>query len=368
MELDLDKEIDALLRNRSPVFSGGVELAEGHLDADEIAAFAENSLPDKTRGVYVRHLAECDRCRKLLAISIVPAIKEVPAAENISAPEAVSVPWYRRVFLMPNLAYVMGSLVLVFAAAVGFLVLNRSGGGLNSEVSQVESRPEYQDTKSGAAPAISSAETANTTANSSASQANAARSTANANSVLANSAERPMVAAPPAPLAKPTDNNVSIDSTLATNTAKANETQLNERQIQALPAQADKRDAAPQMQRNDEVVLRNQQAPPGAGQRPNAEADLSKDRQYENKAGSLAAPRAKKAEGPESDGRRTVNGKNFRSAQGVWYDAEYKGQTVVDIRRGSGEFRKLDSGLRSIANELSGVIVVMWKEKAYRIQ
>lgn len=367
MELDLDKEIDALLRNRSPVFSGGVELAEGHLDADEIAAFAENSLPGKTRGVYVRHLAECDRCRKLLAISIEPAMKEVPAAESIFAPATASTPWYKRLFLMPNLAYVMGSLVLVFSAAVGFLVLNRSGGGLNSEVSQVESRPEYQDTKSGAAPAISRAETANTAANSSASQANAARSTANANSVLANSAEQPMVAAPPAPLAIPADDNVSIDNSLATNTAKANETQLNERQIQAPPAQADKRDAAPQMQRNDELEMRNQQAP-NAGQRPNAQADVSKDRQNENKAGSLALPRAKKAESPANESRRTVNGKNFRSAQGVWYDAEYKGQTVVDIRRGSGEFRKLDSGLRSIANELSGVIVVMWKEKAYRIQ
>lgn len=368
MEFDLDKEIDALLRNRSPVFSGGIELADGHLDADEIAAFAENSLTGKTRGVYTRHLAECDRCRKLLAVSIMPAKAEIPLATAVAAPKTAPVSWYRRMFLMPNLAYVMGSLVLVFSAAVGFLVLDRSGGSRNAEVSQVESRPEYQDTKSGAAPAISSAETANTAANSSASQANAARSTANANSVLANSAEKPLAAAPPAPLAMPADDNVSIDSSLATNTAKANETQLNERQIQALPAQADKRDASPQMQRNDEFVLRNQQAPPGAGQRPNAEADLSKDRHYENKAGSLAASRAKKAESPAKESLRTVNGKNFRSAQGVWYDAEYKGQTVINIRRESDAFRKLDSGLRSIANELSGVIVVVWQEKAYRIQ
>jgi hypothetical protein len=40
---------------------------------------------------------------------------------------------------------------------------------------------------------------------------------------------------------------------------------------------------------------------------------------------------------------------------------------VTLVRRGSHEFKKLDSGLRSIANELYGTVVIVWKGKAYRI-
>src|SRR3569623_2132819 len=63
---------------------------------------------------------------------------------------------------------------------------------------------------------------------------------------------------------------------------------------------------------------------------------------------------------------RTAGGKTFRNANGAWYDNAYHGQSTTNVRRGTDEFKKLDSGLRSIANELGGVVVVVWKDKAYR--
>ena len=66
MELEFDKEIDAILRKARD----GVAVASTtgpHLDADTIAAFAENALPDKAKLLYVEHFADCDSCRKQLS-------------------------------------------------------------------------------------------------------------------------------------------------------------------------------------------------------------------------------------------------------------------------------------------------------------
>jgi hypothetical protein len=40
---------------------------------------------------------------------------------------------------------------------------------------------------------------------------------------------------------------------------------------------------------------------------------------------------------------------------------------LKSISRGSGDFNNLDSGLRSIAQELGGELIVVWKGKAYQI-
>ena len=65
MELEFDKEIDALIRGRG--VSAGDSPPKGHLDADEISAFAENALPERTRTLHMAHIADCDRCRKILS-------------------------------------------------------------------------------------------------------------------------------------------------------------------------------------------------------------------------------------------------------------------------------------------------------------
>jgi hypothetical protein len=65
---------------------------------------------------------------------------------------------------------------------------------------------------------------------------------------------------------------------------------------------------------------------------------------------------------------RIVGGRSFNNRNGAWYDTAYHGQATIDVRRGSSEFKKLDGGLKSIANNLNGVVVVVWKAKANRIQ
>jgi hypothetical protein len=68
---------------------------------------------------------------------------------------------------------------------------------------------------------------------------------------------------------------------------------------------------------------------------------------------------------------RNVSGHTFRRQNGVWVDSGYAaGYDVTNVRRGTEQYRALiadEPGLGTIANQLSGEILVVWKSRAYRI-
>src|SRR3954466_14645048 len=116
MELEFDKEIDALLRKARPP---GVVAAGGHLDADMISAFAEGAVPAAARTAYTAHFADCDRCRKALSqVAFLHEPAEAKAMTAAAAPAArladqttvAEIPWYRSLFRTPGLAVAMGVL------------------------------------------------------------------------------------------------------------------------------------------------------------------------------------------------------------------------------------------------------------------
>jgi hypothetical protein len=79
-----------------------------------------------------------------------------------------------------------------------------------------------------------------------------------------------------------------------------------------------------------------------------------------------ALKRAPAEEAPET---RSVGGRKFRRQGSGWVDAKFKSSmTLKSISRGSSEFDALDSGLRSIAQQISGEVIVVWKGKAYLIR
>jgi hypothetical protein len=68
---------------------------------------------------------------------------------------------------------------------------------------------------------------------------------------------------------------------------------------------------------------------------------------------------------------RQVAGRTFRKVKGVWTDSAYDGRETTNLSRGSEQFRALvadEPGLRTIAEQLDGQIVVVWKGRAYRIR
>ena len=66
---------------------------------------------------------------------------------------------------------------------------------------------------------------------------------------------------------------------------------------------------------------------------------------------------------------RSAGGRKFKRQGNAWVDVKFKSsQPLRNITRGSSEFDALDSGLRSIAQQLSGEVIVVWKGKAYVIR
>lgn len=389
MELEFDKEIDALLRKAgggdSAVITGAP--ASGHLDADELAAFAENALPEQTRQFYVAHLADCDRCRKMLSgfISLSSEAASEAAFAAAGAPSnQVGGPWYRRLFAMPNLAYTMGALVILFSGFIGYLVLQRNAR--NVEVSHVvEQQPvasapatdERQQEFSNASTATSNT-MANT--NSSSSIESVTKSgvevgsatppsvsgedrTAAGNEVARNEPSTVAAAPQPPPKEAPplsTERDTKLEAEKQVKTA--------EKDKEVTVALADES----KMKRSDDQrTLR--ELSPSAKTGPSRAAG---PRQQMNTQNNVTTTQ-NQLEGLTSTGRavggnilstRSAGGKTFELKSNVWYDTAYRGQGTKSIKRGTEKFLRLDEGLRNIADHIGGTVVVVWKDNAYRIQ
>jgi hypothetical protein len=74
----------------------------------------------------------------------------------------------------------------------------------------------------------------------------------------------------------------------------------------------------------------------------------------------------------ESAGQtRNVGGRNFRRQGSAWVDTAYNSsRATVNVSRGSEQYRALladEPTLRTIAEQLGGEVIVVWKNRAYRI-
>jgi hypothetical protein len=143
MKPEFDREIDALLRSRA----GGERLRgvhstardesrASHLDADELAAFAENAMPDAARTRYSAHLADCDDCRRTatqiaLAANIAHARDEreaVAANESVGSNKIAAASWRERIaaLLAPRAwRYAMPVVALLCVGVIALVVMRR---------------------------------------------------------------------------------------------------------------------------------------------------------------------------------------------------------------------------------------------------
>ena len=373
MDLDFDKEIDVLLRKAA----GHGEPHGGdssHLDADELSAFAENALPEKTRQAYTLHLADCDRCRKILSGVISINAEAAPAAAAVAAPVvAVSVPWYRKMFAGPNLAYAMGGLVLVFAFFLGYTLL-RPDNSASVEVSQISEPERSFNGPSAGSDEQFAAQSSNAAANTStAGRLVASNSTmSNSNAVAVPPGNSNVSAAAPKPVGNPASPAAGDTATAATTDTIAPASpppppakDEAEKSRDAKTLSLAKRESLPAVteteKKTDNPPYAMQSAPNNA--RSMAKMRAGGPRQVQNQAqnnGMLA-------DGNEAGSERRIADKTFEFKQGVWYDTAYSGQRTINVRRGTGEYKKLDAGVRSVAGSLSGTVVVVSGAKAYRI-
>ena len=397
MEFEFDKEIDFLLRQTArseTAFNETIPdsrfqiLNANHLDADEISAFAENATPEKIRQNYVLHLADCERCRKSLSSLIVlngAAESAIIHAQKplTAATSAPKIPWYRQFFAAPKLAYSLGALIVVFAG-IGIFTILQNDNSKNSQVSQISER------QIGGGKGMSSdgdAATREIYGNRMSSNTAASNTSAKSSDMTANSANS---ATPSAPL-MPANSNAMAVRREADRTPKP-ETETDKLMSKASkPSEltgsvsagapppppnsasnnfsldgADEKQPANLSQSSgtqNQTAQNQTQIMPDTRSVQRAPMPSAKMRKQENEDAELKKPVKDK-----SDETTTVGGKNFTRAGNVWIDAAYRGQTTTNVSRGTKEYKKLDSGLRGIAENLGGTVIVVWKEKAYRIQ
>src|SRR5437763_3672431 len=135
MNEGFDKEIDSMLRRLpgaaagpSPRGNGApASSADAHLDADELSAFAEGSLPAAARAGASTHLADCDECRGLVvnlarAAGVEGEIEKRAALAGSSQPSRLRA-WLAALFAPGALRYVAPALALCLVAAVSFIAL-----------------------------------------------------------------------------------------------------------------------------------------------------------------------------------------------------------------------------------------------------
>lgn len=378
MELEFDKEIDAILRKRQ----GGIGVSSSdipnHPDADSIAAFVENALPDKAKFLYMEHFADCDRCRKQLsfAISMSAEAEQPPAAIVSDAVAATIIPWYQKLFRSQNLAIAMGGLVLSFGGLIGYLALQNKDGLRSSDIAMEKAPAASAPYSTGAAADTSPANAANS-ANVSVSTVNAASTAAN---VIANSNSvmvSPVLNQPANPMQRPDEKEerkalaeseiAGVTSTDSTSADSSSSSTPPPPPPAMAPAPA-KSTSEPSKTKDNELALNGR----------NVVEDNMTSRDVSPKAAAKRNSGPSRASGNiqqqtntqvfDKNTTQRIGGKTFDNRNGVWYDNAYNGQATIIVARGSREYKNLDGSIKRIAENLGGTVVVMWKSKAYRVQ
>ena len=344
MEFEFDKEIDAILRKarESEYAFAGNQMP--HLDADEISAFAENALPERAKLAFTTHLADCARCRKILSNIIshnleaetVPAF--VVAEEKKSVPVA---PWYRRLFAFPNLAYSLGALVLVFGGLIGFTLLQSFNQADISQMSNRASKSAPVSASNTNSSNMTNTMTTNSAMNANSASVYTANTTTNttSNSAVSNSSVKQDALSKEKTQDVPKiEDGVVLGQTQEKSTTESEDKDVVTTRSLPNPAKKNERDEDNKTERSP--VPREEQKP------------------------KLSSP----SSGATTGEIMTVSGKTFNRRNNVWYDSAYNNQATTNITRGTNDYKKLDQDLRQTVERLGGVVVIVWKSKAYRIQ
>lgn len=383
-----NNEIDLLLRGLARR-EGALheDLSAQHLDADELNSYAEQALPPAARARYTSHLAECATCRKIVSELTSAAganVREHSVAQKTSAGLLQKL---GALFSPGVWRYAAPGLALLAFIAVGLVVLRQ------------QRQPEFVAQNQ---PAVSS---------DAAIESKQASEPATAAANVAVPVEAGRVAESEANAAKAKDNQAKAGEKKDTsNTATATDSVTVTSSADASPGKAAGAVAqpsyapepapppAPKPQithaeertevagRQKEEGKKDEPAREQEGTRGRTDANQNEVARPASGTGSIASQsrdglqklesRSAKRAQPKTDDdeadTRTVSGRRFRRQGDVWIDVAYQSSTATTVvSRGSEQFRALiadEPGIRAIAAQLPGEVVVVWKGRAYRIR
>lgn len=416
-----DAQIDVLLRRHAGQ-AKRKSATEQHLDADELNTFAEGSLPAAARARYVSHLADCDDCRKV-ASQLVITTGAVVAAEATTVGDPQGYSWWKKRsgFFSPlTLRYAAFAVVLIAVAGVVFLVTRRSRE--SSLIAQRDAADQQQ--VSAVKPAEPAGPQARTdqnalTQNKRSESASPFAATPMVSKNESKDAESKVAesSAPPPPKPEPETLKPASPALAAAEKAAEpkslpsyappppgetarSETALSKRQgapgdLASGPRKSEstsdkfkmmdraRAGETPRENRAQDDKTRAGMSQPQANVQREADEKAARGRDAENQSSQDRNAKESRAQAPATQGAgivrrtpaeeapetRSVGGRKFRKQGNSWVDTKFKSSMVLkSISRGSSEFGALDSGLRSIAQQISGEVIVVWKGKAYLIR
>lgn len=393
-----NNEVDLLLRSLargrdessldsdSTSGDGNRTLSE-HLDADELNSYAEGVVPAPARARYTEHLADCEACRRL----VIGLTQATGAATRYESPAETGLGFWQKLaalFSPAVLRYAFPALVLTAVIGIGlvalrqqrrsdFLARNEPAGSSSTAPLKQTEAPTNSSTSEASAPAQKGTETRTTTGS--------LKEKNDLQDDKTHLAEAPASsvggAVTTAPLAK--------DASKAGEGAGANlqPSYAPEPNVAAPPPAATQNETDSIARANDQAAKReDRERPrdafksvpadehgPNRSAAPRAAASPAQSRPFYGLESGRGGPHTanKNAQTVEVE-TRTVSGRRFAREGNAWVDTAYESsRATISVSRGSEQFRALvadEPGLRAIAEQLKGVVIVVWKNRAYRIQ
>ena len=357
MKEERNNEIDLLLRRLSRQEAASESRIDGdHLDADELNSYVENALPAAARARYTEHLTECASCRKLVAQLSSPVGLVNEKVSEVSEASAFR-KFIANLFSPMVLRYAVPALGLIVIAAIGFTVFRRDRQRGEASVAQVTEQDRSKVTTSNEqAPSQPSSSNSRVAA--------PAKSQPTATPHPHESIAAEAAPAPP-PNAPPT---VTVTTDVRQDAPKA------EVQTVAASSPEPKPAATPSTEVHKQTTVQpvasadrkteNAAAPAAAGTGSARSGVFS--------VGQLAKTRREEAREKDSAETRSVAGRRFRKEKGVWIDTDYdSARATVNLTRGSEQYRALvadEPTIKTIADQIDGEIIVIWKGRAYHIR
>ncbi len=378
MRQETNNEMDLLLRRLGRRQDVTAPDTAAHLDPDELNAYAENALPPAARARYTEHLAECAPCRELV-VQLSAAAGVVSAAQTVNASEPAGWKKFLAGFFSPMvLRYAAPALGLILVAVIGVIMLRRNQS--DRYVSQVQN-PQSQRAAEAVSPAPEGGLVGSVTKHD---QSNPAEET---------KPTKPASAASPTPQS----TAAAVNQTAAAakpesqpEVARAAEPPAPKAPVAADEKQQKSEDAARQKEAEIKVApaeVSKQSFELGKGDKRAEEPATVRGRAAKNKsvagdsvsglqsAGVTAAQPGAAGGRDDKDSSaetRSVSGRRFRKQRGIWVDTAYdSSRDTVNLTRGSEYYRGLiadEPGIKTIAEQLDGEIIVVWKGRAYRIR
>ena len=395
-----NNEVDLLLRSlarrgeaglQDESWSGdGNRASSDHLDADELNSYAEGVAPAAARARYTEHLADCDACRGI----VVGLTQAAGAVTRIEVPEPGGLGFWNKLTTFFSPAVIRYAVpVLVLTAVIGIsllalwqprrheLIALNEPSGSSTTPAQLEPTGSQTGHQTSEAPVTMEKGVEAPAADGSVTKKNSLeneklRAGAGAGTSDNEELRRAQVAKDGAKPGEPTTLSELRPSYAPEPKAAAPPPQATQSEGDsiAFAKEAPAKREGQERQRDD--AIRNQPSDehgPNRSAAPNtASAPQAARRVGGLTAGSSGANTQNKTDKAGEVETRTVSGRRFAREGNAWVDTAYdSSRAAINVARGSEQFRALvadEPGLGAIAQQLNGVVIVVWKNRVYRIQ